>query len=95
MFARVTLVLEERPQALMIPEEALIPKGDQQTVFKVVDGMVVATEVTTGLRTRGQVEIVQGLVPGDTVITAGQIKVRPGMPVTVLPAAASASQNGN
>ena len=95
MFARVTLVLEERPQALMIPEEALIPKGDQQTVFKVVDGMVVATEVTTGLRTRGQVEIVQGLVPGDTVITAGQIKVRPGMPVTVLPAADSARQNGN
>ncbi len=95
MFARVTLVLEERPQALMIPEEALIPKGNQQTVFKVVDGMVVATEVTTGLRTRGQVEIVQGLAPGDTVITAGQIKVRPGMPVTVLPAAGSAKQNGN
>jgi len=97
MFARVTLVLAERPQALMIPEEALIPKGDQQTVFKVVDGKVVAAAVTTGLRTKGQVEIVQGLAAGETVITAGHIKVRPGMPVTALPAAAAAAApaNGN
>ena len=95
MFARVTLILEERPKALMIPEEALIPRGDQQTVFKVVDGKVVETEVTTGLRTRGQVEIVHGLEAGDTVITAGQIKVRPGMPVTVLPATGNPPQNGN
>jgi len=95
MFARVTLVLEERPQALMIPEEALIPKGEQQTVFKVVEGKVVPAVVKTGLRTRGQVEIVQGLEAGDTVITAGQIKVRPGMSVTVVPATGNTPQNGN
>jgi len=95
MFARILLVLEEKPNALMIPEEALIPKGDQQMVFKVVDGKVVTAVVTTGLRTRGQVEILQGLEPGETVITAGQIKVRPGMPVTVRLAGATASQSGN
>lgn len=95
MFARVTLVLEERPRALMIPEEALIPKGAEQLVFKVVDGKVVAAVVTTGLRTRGQVEVVKGLAAGDTVITAGQIKVRPGMPVTPLPARAGNGQGGN
>lgn len=94
MFARVTLVLEERPDALVIPEEALIPQGDQQTVFKVVDGKVVAAKVTIGLRTRGKVEIVEGLEPGETIITAGQIKVRPGMPVTALPASDSPNQNG-
>ena len=96
MFGRVNLVLEEKPNALMVPEEALIPKGDQQMVFKVVDGKVVAAEVTTGLRTKGQVEIVQGLEAGETVITAGHIKVRPGMPVMALPAAAAnATENGN
>jgi len=51
--------------------------------------------VTTGLRTRGQVEILQGLEPGETVITAGQIKVRPGMPVTVRLVGANTSQTGN
>ena len=86
MFARIVLVLEEHPNALMIPEEALIPGVERQQVFKVVDGKVVATVVETGLRTKGKVEITKGLEPGETIITAGQIKVRPGMPVTVLPA---------
>jgi membrane fusion protein (multidrug efflux system) len=95
MFARIILILEERPNALMIPEEALVPKGDQQMVFKVVDGKVVAAIVTTGVRNKGQVEIVQGLAAGETVITAGQIKVRPGMPVTPRPSAAETPPNGN
>jgi membrane fusion protein (multidrug efflux system) len=85
MFARVNLVLEERAGALMIPEEALIAQGEQQLVYKVVDGKVEAAKVKIGLRQKGRVEILEGLQPGDTVITAGQIKVRPGMAVTVLP----------
>jgi membrane fusion protein (multidrug efflux system) len=85
MFARVNLVLEERADALMVPEEALIAQGMQQLVYKVVDGKVEAAKVKIGLRQKGRVEILEGLQPGDTVITAGQIKVRPGMAVTVLP----------
>lgn len=94
MFARIALVLEEHPNALMIPEEALVPGGDRQQVFKVVDGKVEATVVETGLRTKGKVEITRGLEPGETIITAGQIKVRPGMPVTALPATPDAAGNG-
>jgi membrane fusion protein (multidrug efflux system) len=94
MFARIALVLEEHPNALMIPEEALVPGGDRQQVFKVVDGKVVATVVETGLRTKGKVEITMGLEPGETIITAGQIKVRPGMPVTALPATPDATGSG-
>lgn len=85
MFARVNLVLEQRSQALMIPEEALVAQGKDQQVYKVVNGKVEAAKVKIGLRQKGQVEIVEGLQAGDVVITAGQIKVRPGMAVTVLP----------
>jgi len=85
MFIQVRLVIEERPNALMIPEQALISRGGGQTVYKVVDGKVVEAAVTVGLRRRGQVEITKGLSPDDTVITAGQIKVRPGSPVKVAP----------
>ncbi|HKL27146.1 MAG TPA: efflux RND transporter periplasmic adaptor subunit [Desulfuromonadales bacterium] len=88
MFARIALVLEQRSAALMVPEEALIAQGEQQLVYKVVDGKVVAAPVSLGIREKGRVEIREGLDAGDTVITAGHIKVRPGMPVTVLPAAA-------
>jgi membrane fusion protein, multidrug efflux system len=84
MFARVALVLEERPTALLVPEEALIA-GAQQLVYKVVDGLVEAVPVTLGLRQQGRVEVTEGLSAGDVVITAGQMKVRPGMPVMVMP----------
>jgi membrane fusion protein (multidrug efflux system) len=96
MFARIALELEKRAEALMIPEEALIAQGSKQMVYKVVDGKVEAAPVKIGLRSKGLVEVVEGLRQGDTVITAGQIKVRPGMAVTILPAAtaAAAPKNG-
>lgn len=87
MFAQVRLVLEKKPNALMIPEQALLSRGKERYVYKVVDGAVEEAVVISGLRQRGLVEITSGLSPGDTVITAGQMKVRPGAPVTVLPAA--------
>jgi membrane fusion protein (multidrug efflux system) len=83
MFTQVRLVIEEKPNTLMIPEQALISRGGSQIVYKVVDGKVEEAVVTVGLRRRGQVEITEGLSPGDTVITAGQIKVRPGSSVKV------------
>ena len=85
MFIQVRLVIEEKPNALMIPEQAIISRGGGQIVYKVVDGKVEEAAVTVGLRRRGQVEITKGLSPGDTVITAGQIKVRPGSPVKLAP----------
>jgi membrane fusion protein (multidrug efflux system) len=89
MFARVGLVLAERDRALMIPEQALVVTGDQTLVYKVVNGLVEAAPVTIGIRRLGEVEISRGLTAGDTIITAGQIKVRPGMAVTALPAEGS------
>ncbi len=85
MFARVTLVLEEKPDALMVPEQALVPKGKTQLVVRVEDGKAAYTPVRTGQRQDGLVEIVDGLGAGDQIVTAGQIKLQPGQPVMVLP----------
>lgn len=81
MFAQVELTVGERPQAVVIPEQAIVPRGEQLFVFKVVDGKVALTPVRTGLREPGIVEIVEGLAAGDTVVTEGQMKLRDGMPV--------------
>jgi membrane fusion protein (multidrug efflux system) len=54
-------------------------------VYKIVDGKAVATTVKVGLREYGNVEIVEGLAPGDVVITAGHQKVQDGTAVAVLP----------
>jgi membrane fusion protein (multidrug efflux system) len=84
MFVRTRIILEERPGALSIPEEAIVPVGADQYVFRVVDGRAQRTRVATGQRRAGQVEIVSGLAPDDVVITAGQLKVRDGSMVATV-----------
>ena len=80
MFVRVSLVLETRANAIVIPEEALVTAQGRTVVFKVVDGKAVASPVQTGLRTmvdgKPVVEVMKGLAEGDIVVTAGQIKIR-------------------
>ncbi|GIZ53594.1 efflux RND transporter periplasmic adaptor subunit [Noviherbaspirillum aridicola] len=85
MFARVRLILSERENALMIPEEAIVPQGDKVTVWKLADGKAVRTEVRTGLRREARVEITEGLRAGDQVIVAGQVRLsRDNTPVRVI-----------
>jgi membrane fusion protein (multidrug efflux system) len=83
MFARVTLVVDARNQALVVPESAIVQRGDGQFVYRILDGKAELTRVELGLRQTGRIEVVAGLSEGDTVVTAGQIKLRPGAEVTV------------
>jgi membrane fusion protein (multidrug efflux system) len=85
LFAQVTLQLAQRDKAVLIPEEALWPIGDQQNVYKVVEGKAMLAPIKIGLRQNGQVEITEGLLTGEQIIVAGQMKIQPGMPVMVLP----------
>ena len=81
MFVRTRLILAERANALTVPEEALMPSGADQFVYKVVDSKATRVKVKTGLRRGSQVEVVEGLQAGDVVVTAGQIKLREGVAV--------------
>ena len=85
MFARVTLILNKRDNVITIPEEALWPQGVDNFVYKVIDNKVVLTKVSLGKRVPNKIEITQGLLLGDTVVTEGQIKLRNGAPVMILP----------
>lgn len=91
MFARVTAVFGERSDATVVPEEAIVPDGAAPYVLRVVagpeEGSQVAkrTPVRLGARTPGFVEVVEGLAPGDVVVTAGQQRLqRDGMAVRVV-----------
>lgn len=82
MFARVNAVFGSRDNALVIPEEAIIPQGGRTFVVKVVagdkPGALVSERVAVkvGLRQPGKVEIVEGLSAGDTVVTAGHQRLQ-------------------
>lgn len=85
MFMTVKLIRADVP-ALMLPEEALVPEGTKKYVFVVRDGHAVRTEVQTGRRRPGEVEVTGGLEEGDAVITEGTQKVRDGAPVKAMQA---------
>ncbi len=91
MFARVRLITRDEKQALVVPEQAIVPQGDEQYVFRVVDGKVARVKVDIGQRRDAKVEILKGLGPGDVVVSAGQLKLREGMPVTIANAGAAAA----
>ena len=94
LFARIDVVLERRANALLVPESAIVPTKQGPTVFRVKDGVVEIAMVETGLRRRGEVEILSGLAAGDTVVTGGQLKLRPGVPVQVVGQPPAGAQGG-
>jgi len=81
MFARVSLVTQAKRDAMIVAEEALVPQGTDNFVFRVVDGKAARVKVETGQRRDGKVEIVSGIDRGDMVVTAGQARLRDGAPV--------------
>ena len=82
MFARVTTVFSERSDALVVPEEAIVPDSSSPYVLKVVEGKEPGSKVTRrtpvqlGVRSPGWVEVLDGLSAGDLVVTAGQQRIR-------------------
>lgn len=84
MFLTVTL-LKEDVEALMIPEQSIVPERSKQFVYVVDDDHVVERrEVRTGRRRPGEVEILEGLSAGERVVTEGTQKIRPGMTVKIV-----------
>ncbi len=76
-FAEVDLTLSTRPKAIMVPTEAVIPQAKDKKVVVSKGGIAKFTTVTTGVRQAGLVEVTSGLMPGDTVVTAGMLFLRP------------------
>ena len=67
----------------MVPTNAIIPDAMNKKLVLVKNGMAAFTDVETGLRSADKIEITKGVVPGDTVVVAGILFVRPGKPVQV------------
>lgn len=86
LFAQVNVTLATNPSALLVPEQAIWPIGNEKTLFIIEDGKAVQRTVQLGQREPGRVEIVSGLSPGDEVVTAGQMKIYNGAAVRSIPA---------
>jgi membrane fusion protein (multidrug efflux system) len=83
MFARVRLITKDEQNALVIPEQAIVPQGDEQFVFRIADGRANRVKIDVGQRRDGMVQVTRGLEVNDVIVTAGQMKIRDGVPVNV------------
>jgi membrane fusion protein, multidrug efflux system len=82
--ARLNLSVSNSENAITISSQALIPSSLGYSVFKVRNNVVAAQPVEIGQRSAGKVEIVKGLVAGDTVITSNLLRLGPGSPVKLV-----------
>jgi membrane fusion protein, multidrug efflux system len=95
MLLTVTVAGAERT-ALRIPEEALVPEGQQQFVYIVGrDNVVERRPIQIGIREPGFVEVRSGLKADERVITEGTIKVRPGQKVELMQEARQTAPQGS
>jgi RND family efflux transporter MFP subunit len=76
--ARVAFELAPKEDAILIPAEAIVSRGGGEGVYLVADSTVVLRSITPGLTEGGRVEILDGLVAGDRVVTAGSNLLRDG-----------------
>jgi len=84
MFARVDVVLADKPGVLMLPRRAVRETGETASVFTVKDGRAVFQTVELGIIQYDQVEVRKGLREGQPVVLVGWQNLTDGMAVEVV-----------
>ena len=84
MFARTTIVLTERENAVVVPDSALLREQDDVYVFVANGGRAERRRVKLGLSQSQYYEVLDGLSVGDTVIIRGQRQLKDGQAVEVI-----------
>ncbi|HMI03002.1 MAG TPA: efflux RND transporter periplasmic adaptor subunit [Pedobacter sp.] len=82
-FAKIKLKLSTLKDAILIPNEAIIPVLKGKTVFVSRNGKAQQVDVETGTRTAEHIVVTSGLKVGDTVMTTGAMALKPDAPVKV------------
>jgi len=75
-------ILYNEKKALGIPDTSIMYQGSKKFIYKIIENnKIKKVEVETGVRDKGNLEVLSGLEQGDKVIAEGLTKVRPGMTV--------------
>jgi membrane fusion protein (multidrug efflux system) len=81
MFIEARLATAVRPDAIVIPEDAVLPLQGQTYVWAVKEGKATRRQVDLGVRTPGFVEARSGIEAGDQVVVGGQERLSEGAAV--------------
>lgn len=83
MFAKVAVPAKVRLGVVAVPDSALVLKEDQKTIFVVnSDNKVQQRTLKLGYMGDGWAEVLEGINEGETIVVAGQNKIKDGMEIT-------------
>jgi multidrug efflux pump subunit AcrA (membrane-fusion protein) len=88
MYATVRITLEEHPDALVLPASSVIYVNDKAFCHLVEEGKIVRCSIKLGIRSGGDVEVLEGLKGNETVVILQPASFAPGQPVEVREVAA-------
>ena len=68
--------------SLSVPDTSIMYEGSKKFIYKIIENnMIEKVEIETGIRNKGNLEVLSGINEGDKVMAEGLIKIRPGMKV--------------
>ncbi len=82
-FVKVELGLQDVSEAILIPTESIIPEATGHKVFLVKGGKAQPQMVKIGQRSETLIQIIEGIEPGDTIISSGILQARPGSDLSI------------
>ena len=82
-FVKIYLDAGEKSKSIMVPANAVIPEARNKKLVIIKNGKAKFTDVVTGVRTTGAVEIVSGINVGDSVVVTGVLFAKPGAALKV------------
>jgi membrane fusion protein (multidrug efflux system) len=94
MFAQVQVIAAQKPDAILVPREAVVQQGTQPIVFVNNNGKASQRPVQIGMSDNTSIEIVSGLAPGEQVVVVGQNGLRDGAAIQVANPAPAGGQGG-
>lgn len=96
LFAHTAIDILQRRATLCVPKEALLSRNGRQTLFVVgEDSKVESRDIKVGLMNDAEVEILDGIEPGDTVVVTNQDKLQDGKKVETEPYEGDSSNSGD
>jgi multidrug efflux pump subunit AcrA (membrane-fusion protein) len=84
MFAKIELVLSQKPHALVVPQHAVIEERGVKMIYIVKENQAFRKMIVTGIEQFPYVEVLEGLSEGDRVVVRGQDALREGSTVRVI-----------
>ncbi len=83
MFGHLTLVLQQHPDAIVVPTYSILNDTTGNYLFIVTGGMAHRRNIQAGVQQDSVTEVVSGVESADSIVTAGQQLLKDGSPVMV------------